>query len=381
MVGCAQVLGVPTDPELVPPAPGASPLDPAPEELPAPGAEPQPSAAGPNATPQGTASSELMDPALDGAIADGALSAENIAGIDETLEPTAPTPAEPEPEPEPEPGAPDAGSEAPPELPTPAPCDGLFDRVPVDVVFIVDNSSSMATADAAFEAALPAFVARLNDEGVDHRVILLSRHREAARSSSDAASRSVCVAAPVSGLAACPSERPVPGPRFFPYSIAIGDTDSLDRALEAFSSPDPFGLTQIGWSEWLRAGARKVFIEITDDDAALPSVEFVQALAAAAPEHFNTDGARPGFVFHSVLGLEQKVRALDLYASDEPIEPDLCSGAGTDPTSSGPVYQELSRATGGLRQSICPAGVLDLRLLILAADVVRRSVVGCPVGD
>jgi hypothetical protein len=208
----------------------------------------------------------------------------------------------------------------------------------------------------------------------------LSRHRREARSASDAASTSVCVAAPVSGLAECPSERPVPGPRFFPYSIKIDETDSFDRALEAFSSPDPFGLTQIGWSEWLRVGARKVFIEITDDDAALPSVEFVHALAAAAPEHFNADPTRPGFIFHSVLGVAQKGLALDLYAPEEPIEPDVCTGAGTSPDNSGPVYQELSRATGGLRQSICPAGVLDLRLLILAADVVRRSVVECPAG-
>jgi hypothetical protein len=252
--------------------------------------------------------------------------------------------------------------------------------VPVDVVFIVDNSASMAAVDGAFEAALPVFVALLEDEGVDHRVILLSRHRSAARSASDVASRSVCVSAPVSGLAECPSERPVPGPRFFPYGIEIGNTDSLERALEAFSSPDPFGLTQIGWSEWLRVGSRKVFIEITDDDSALPSVEFLEALAAAAPEHFNADPTRPGFVFHSVLGVVQKARALDLYAPDEAIEPDVCSGAGTDPDNSGRVYQALSRETGGLRQSICPADALDVRLGILAADVVLRSIVECPAG-
>ena len=290
-----------------------------------------------------------------------------VAGVDDTLDPPAARP---------DAGAPDAGSEASPEVP----CEGRFDRVPVDVVFIVDNSASMAAVDGAFEAALPGFVARLEDEGVDQRVILLSRHRREARSASDAASTSVCVSAPVSGLAECPSERPVPGPRFFPYSIEIGNTDSLDRALEAFSSPDPFELTQIGWSEWLRVGARKVFIEITDDDSALPNVEFVDALAAAAPEHFNADPSRSGFVFHSVLGVVQKARALDLYAPDEPIEPDVCSGVGTDPDNSGRVYQALSRATGGLRQSICPVDALDARLLVLAADVVLRSVVECPAG-
>jgi hypothetical protein len=360
IVGCAQVLGVPTDPALVPSSAGAPSVDSGREALPAPSGGPRASTAEPNGTPQ--APSELTDPSFDGASAGGTVPAGQVAGADDTLEPDA--------------GAPDAGGEASPG----APCEGRFDRVPVDVVFIVDNSAGMAAVDGAFEAALPVFVALLEDEGVDHRVILLSRHRSAARSASDVASRAVCVSAPVSGLAECPSERPVPGPRFFPYASEIGNTDSLERALEAFSSPDPFGLTQIGWSEWLRVGSRKVFIEITDDDSALPSVEFLEALAAAAPEHFSADPTRPGFVFHSVLGVVQKARALDLYAPDEAIEPDVCSGAGTDPDNSGRVYQSLSRETGGLRQSICPVDALDVRLGILAADVVLRSIVECPAG-
>jgi hypothetical protein len=369
IVGCAQVLGVPTDPALVPSSPGAPSADSGREAPPAPSDDPPPSTAEPNATPQVTVPSELTDPAFDGAAADGTVPAGQIMGIDEALEPAAPAL-------DPEAGAPDAGSEASPE----GQCEGRFDRVPVDIVFIVDNSASMAAADRAFEAALPAFIARLEDEGVDQRVILLSRHRSEARSASDAASTSVCVSAPVSGLADCPSERPVPGQRFFPYSVEIGNTDSLDRALEAFDTPDPFGLTQLGWSEWLRVGARKVFIEITDDDSALPGVEFVVALAAAGPEHFNADPTRSGFVFHSILGVAQKARGLDLYGPDEPIEPAVCSDGDLAPGNSGGVYQALSRATGGHRQSICPVDALDARLLVLAVDVVLRSVVECPAG-
>lgn len=379
-LGCAQMLGIPADPELAPsPSSLAAPtVNTGHEALPAPNAAPAPSGAGPNAMPEGV-SSELATPPVDGVAADGIVPAENVAGIDETLAPDVAS-ATPVPARGPDAGVVDAGSDAQSEEPAVPACEGQFDRVPVDVVFLVDNSGSMPAVDAAFEAALPEFVARLEQDGVDHRVVLLSRHRQAARSASEEASTSVCVAAPVSGLAACPSERPAEGPRFFPYSIKLDATNSFERALTAFSTPDPFGLAPSGWSEWLRVGARKVFIELTDSDSALPGAEFVHALAVAAPEHFKPDVNDPGFVFHSILGLAQKTLALDLYGPDEPIELDVCSGTGTNPDNAGSVYQELSRTTGGLRQSICPVAVLDLRLEVLAADVVRRSVLDCVVG-
>src|SRR5690606_3278519 len=150
------------------------------------------------------------------------------------------------------------------------------------------------------------------------------------------------------------------------------------RALQAFSEPDRFGLTTSGWSEWLRPGARTVFIELTDADAALGASAFVGALQALAPERFGTDPARPEFVFHAVTGVIEKLFATDIYLADEPLEPRVCSGLGSNPDNAGLVYQELSRLTGGVRLSICPAAPLTLRLAALAADVARRSRRDCP---
>jgi hypothetical protein len=370
-LGCAQVLGIPSDPEV---APSSSPS----QALSTPSSE-----AGAEASPDAQGSSEMPG---ESAASNGDTDSEElvrrekVSGIDGASD-TAPDDPELSESPAlgldagaPAGGGDDVGAEPPPV----DPCPGEFDRVPVDLVFIVDNSQGMAAADGEFEAALPGFATLLDNDRVDYRIILLSRHRREARASSTEAKTSVCVAAPLSGLAACPSAEPALGPRFFPYDIEIGATDSLSQALATFSEPDPFGLTGSGWSEWLRPDARKVFIEISAADSALAGAEFVGALAAAAPAQFSAEPATPGFAFHGIIGLIQKNLALDLYRADEAIEPRVCDGDGSNPDNAGEVYQELSRSTGGLRQSICPADAMNLRLLVVAADVVRRSFLGCP---
>jgi hypothetical protein len=362
-LGCAQVLGVPSDPELV-----ASPAQAEPAPFPEQSGEPRQMMPEPASSSAGGPA-----PADDrGARSDGVLAPDTVMSLDDTSESGTQAPAEPDvPVDRSDAGAADAGN-APPV------CEGRLGRVPVDLVFIVDNSGSMPEETALFEQALPTFVALLEEDEVDYRIILLSRHRLDERSASEEASTSVCVQAPISGVAACPSERPALGARFFHYSVKIDDDDSFERALQAFDTPDPFGLTAIGWSEWLRGGARTIFIEITDADSALIADDFVTALQATAPAFFGSDPARPGFVFHSVVGVVQKSFGPDIYFAGEPLEPAVCEGTGSNPDNAGLVYQELSRLTGGLRLSLCPANALGLRLAVLASDATLRSIQTCP---
>lgn len=371
-LGCAEVLGIPTDPEFISPPIVEMPLEP--------NLEPPP-----GVSASGGAGGEPAA-ALDRPNSDGIVPTENVSGIDGAGSPTGEPPSvapEPPPTSTPRDGGIDAGPpadlDAGPTLPAaPDECEGELGREPVDVLFIVDNTGTMTESNAAFEQALPDLAEQLDELLVDYRLILLSRHRDAERGTSEAADSSVCITAPLGGVAACPSPAPALGGRLFHYSLPIGASDSFSQALAALDRPDPFGLTSIGWSEWLRAGARKVVVEITDTDSALTGAEFVSALAAALPEHFANDPSNPGFVFHGILGLRQKVQALDLYGPDEPVETDLCTGIGSSPGSAGATYQQLSRSTGGLRQSICPATVMGIRLRVLAADIARRSVVACP---
>jgi len=239
----------------------------------------------------------------------------------------------------------------------------------MDIVLILDNSGSMAAATAAVERGLTVWAALLDAGGLDYRLILLSRHRTLARNESEVASTSICVARPLSGLASCPSPEPVLAERFFHYSVKIDATDSLLRALEGYATPDDFNLAPTGWSAWLRLGARKVFIEISDADSELPASEFAARLSSLAPEHFGPDPAAPRYVFHSIVALRDR-RALDpLYPAAEPIQTEKCRGgdAGTD--NAGETYQALSRLTGGARLTLCPRDTTDLRLFRLAAEL------------
>jgi hypothetical protein len=358
-LSCAEVLGIPSDPELaVPPAIQDEP-----------------------AARRGLAEEPLPDgiddPAPNGASsaapgedrgADGVLPSDSVTSIDTSES----RPAAPEPDAPLDRADADAGVG-----PAPPVCDGRFERVPLDLVFIVDNSGSMPEETESFEQALPSFVALLEVGAVDYRIILLSRHRRDERSASEEASTSVCVAAPISALAACPSARPALGPRFFHYSIKVDDDDSFQRVLQAFDAPDPFGLTEIGWSEWLRSGALTIFIEITDADSALAANDFTTALQAAAPAFFGSDATRPGFVFHSITGVIQKAPGSSIYLASEPIEPAVCEGTGSNPDNAGVVYQELSRSTGGLRAPVCPPDALGVRLAVLASDASLRSIRAC----
>jgi hypothetical protein len=363
-LSCAEVLGIPSDPELA-----VSPAvqdDPASRrgvaEKPWPAGVNDPAANGAPSPPRGDDR---------GAGSDGVLPPDSVASIDTSES----RPAAPEPD-APLDGA-DAGSPDASVGLAPPGCDGPFERVPVDLVFIVDNSGSMSEETERFEQALPSFVALLDGDEVDYRIILLSRHRRDERSASAEASTSVCVAAPLSELAACPSARPALGPRFFQYSIKMDDDDSLQRVLQALDAPDPFGLTEIGWSEWLRSGALTIFIEITDADSALSANDFTTALQAAAPASFGSDATRPGFVFHSITGVIQKALEPSIYLADEPIEPAVCEGIGSNPDNAGVVYQELTRSTGGLRAPVCPADALGVRLEVLASDASLRSIGPC----
>src|SRR5258708_4889745 len=79
-------------------------------------------------------------------------------------------------------------------------------KQPVDIILVLDNSGSMADELEAVEENINgAFAQILNAAAVDYRVILISRHRKDVRAASGESSTSVCVEAPLSGLAMCPS--------------------------------------------------------------------------------------------------------------------------------------------------------------------------------
>lgn len=258
-----------------------------------------------------------------------------------------------------------------------------FVEQPVDVILMLDNSGSMADELQAVEANINVnFASILASSGVDYRVILLSRHRREARDQSEEASTSICVTTPLSALGDCTAApEPVFSDRFFQYSTKLESTDSFDVMLDTYLAPfddeDQFDRAPSGWSAWLRPGAKKVFLELTDDNEDMTVAELLGQLTTMAPEHFGSDAANPSFVFHSIVGIAEKTPATEAYLPSEPVQMGVCQGNANQVENAGPTYQELSRLTGGLRFPLCEFNAYDVVFRTIAEDVVQTSAIAC----
>jgi hypothetical protein len=243
---------------------------------------------------------------------------------------------------------------------------------PVDIVIVIDNSGSMKDELVAVENNInDNFASILTQSGVDYRVIVVSRHRTDDNTS-------ICVTQPLGGNTACPAPEPVFTDRFFQYSIKIESDDSFDRILDTYALEDEkYELTTVGWKEWLRPGAKKVFLEVTDDNEDTPVDTFLDGLTAMAPEHFGTDKDHLTFTWHSITGLKEKAVPTDPYRPDEPIQTELCTSPTNEVVLAGDPYQDLSRRTGGLRFPLCQFAAYDVVFNQIAKDVAVKAKVAC----
>jgi hypothetical protein len=258
-------------------------------------------------------------------------------------------------------------------------------KEPIDIILIVDNSASMAEELEATERNINEnFASILADSQLDYRMIALTLHRRVPRTGFGQSATMLCVSAPLSGLDDCNSaDEPRFNDHFFQYSTRIESDDSFDILLDTYAPPfeenreDEFGNAPLGWSDWLRPGIKKVFLELTDDNENMSSDEFVGALIELAPEHFGTDVERPNFVFHSIVGVAEKVPATEPYQSSEAVQSEPCSSNGNDVTTAGETYQELSRLTGGLRFPICLSSLYDVVFREIAGKVIAQGDIAC----
>ena len=246
---------------------------------------------------------------------------------------------------------------------------------PVDIIVTIDNSGSMQEEIDAVESNINVkFANILQASGVDYRVILVSRHEKKGRQTS------ICVTAPLSGNAACPAtpDQPAFSERFFQYSVKVDSENSLSLLIDTFDATvqDEFDLGPMGWGAWLRPTASKVFLEITDDNSTtMTAADFVAALAAKSPQ-FGTAEA-PKLIFHSIIGIGEKTVVTEPWTPDEPVQTSVCGGDEDAVENNGEVYQELSRATGGLRFPLCQYDAFDAVFEAIAKDVASHAAIAC----
>lgn len=251
---------------------------------------------------------------------------------------------------------------------------------PVDVIVLLDNSISMIDEARSMEQNLNvSFASILEQSGIDYRVILISKHRD---NDSLLGATSVCISSPLGAAAQCPTPQPAFGARFFHYSVSVGSNDSLTTLLDTYSGSrrDDYGLAPGGWSQWLRAESKKVFLELSDDNSLVPADRFLSALTSAAPDRFGTDAAHPSLVWHSIVGVAEKATATEAYQPDEPVELRPCSGNRNSVFNAGTTYQDLSRLSGGLRFPICQFQAYDVVFRSIAEAVVSTTRIACGFG-
>ncbi|WP_437587038.1 hypothetical protein [Sorangium sp. So ce1000] len=262
---------------------------------------------------------------------------------------------------------------------------------PVDIIFVIDNSSSMSDEIISVQNNInESFASIIGESGIDYRVIMISAHGEAE------VDDSICIGAPLSS-ASCAPVPEAPGnnpPIFYHYSHEIRSNDALCVLLGSYNGglPDQHGVAPSGWSEWVREDSLKVITVITDDHVGCQSThlprniyiddtrqpldevaaDFEKLLFGLDPAVFG-DATAPNYVFHSIVGLHENTIPTDAYGPDADVVEEMCGTA----VAPGTGYQTLSKKTGGLRFPLCQTSSYDVVFQEIAEGVITGAVVEC----
>jgi hypothetical protein len=102
----------------------------------------------------------------------------------------------------------------------------LVERLPVDIIWVVDNSSSMAPAIAEVQSGMDAFARRLATSDLDYRLIVLSLRGVGETTRAGSRRFQVCIPEPVGGPGCADN-----APRFYQIEVDIKSTQPLEQIL------------------------------------------------------------------------------------------------------------------------------------------------------
>lgn len=250
----------------------------------------------------------------------------------------------------------------------------------MDIIMVVDNSGSMGTIISSFQSAFYNLVAQQLADGVDVRVIVVAKHGANATAS-------VCFESPLSsvpsGGCATPPVQPGITDLFKHYSVEVGSLDAWCLLISTFdgTTPDDFGLAPTGWSAWLREGAFKIILVVSDDGVMCGSFDDNNSVAggstaaaaidsdllALSPQHFGTSSHR-NYVVHSLIGMTANAVPTDPWPPTSPVTTTVCAGA----VSAGTGHQGMSVLTDGLRFPACSTDDFDSFLDAVSDDAGNR---------
>lgn len=225
--------------------------------------------------------------------------------------------------------------------------------LPVDIIWMVDNSSSMEPAIVQIKQGLNAFAALIGSKSLDYQVIMLSlRSPQSPVTISGSKRYPVCIPPPLAGNTTCGD-----GTRFFQSSIDIRSTQPLEQLLgtlgqtAGYTASDDKGGEP--WAMHLRPQASKTIVVVTDDNSRLSATDFETFAGGKNP--YNSLTLPPGILAPSWNGLFKDYLFSGIYGFGNTADPSVkCSFPDmTQPASSGPTYTTLVQKTGGVRAKLC----------------------------
>jgi hypothetical protein len=225
--------------------------------------------------------------------------------------------------------------------------------LPVDIIWLVDNSSSMQTAVAQIKLGLNAFAATIESKSLDYQVIMLAlRNKQSPITINGGTRYPVCIPQPLAGDDNCGD-----GARFFQSSIDIYSTQPLEQFLGTMGQTKGYTVADAKggepWAQHLRPDATKTIIVVSDDNARLSATDFETFPGGKNP--YNSLILPPGILDPSYNDLFKGYLFGGIYGWGNAADPSVkCSFADlTQPASSGPTYTTLVTKTGGVRAKLC----------------------------
>lgn len=237
--------------------------------------------------------------------------------------------------------------------------------LPVDIIWLVDNSSSMAPAVAEVNAGLNDFATLIAGTSLDYRVIMLSLLPSDSRASG---LYPVCIPEPLADNATCgDNDAGDPNQRFFQSSINVKSTQTFEQLLGSLAQVSVYAnggsLGGEPWLQWLRPNATKTLVFVTDDNARMTATGLETWLyhcqddAGTPPcdNAFNSNKIGSGILEPYWNHLFDGFMAAGVYGWGDENQPDVrcIYDGGAMPPASGANYTDLIAQTGGPRAQIC----------------------------
>ena len=223
---------------------------------------------------------------------------------------------------------------------------------PVDVIFVIDNSPSMADEIEEVRTNMNRFSQAVIEKGLNMNVVLISCLPGDCDKDHF---HGICIDAPLGAAGGCPAGGPYNDtnlPQYLHLSDRVPSVKGLNWIISYYDQ----------WKSMIREGATTHFVAVSDDNEEWSSAQFEQELLTRNPKFDR-------FFFHSIYSYLSKEDACAL-GRDEP----CCTYAAPD--GEGTVYRELVEKTGGVSGNLC-AQDFDPIFDLFAESVIENAHLHC----